>query len=462
MMNIRDDRPVENNYVGRVSELEEVHKHLFQSKNPVMVVGVRGIGKTSFVKSYENRFHNEYSKTAYISAEALIGESAFYHLLARNLSLRTSEPSAIARALQADRTLIIVDDLSEIHPAATDAIGYQIRRMSMEGQQSHFLVTSSNLQTSRVLSVDSPLFNHFLLFHLSGLTKQDFDSILNNFGIKAPPEAIAEIHSRTNGHPLALHLLANLLRGGEYDVSAVLRNLNESFDTQWGSALTNILIFRTPEGFKAVPVARDRNSGIFTPTNEVFISSPYVHIKAHSHFWREKLSEFDDILNDPSAREHHFQEFFERNPQFLLGLDYERAIPHPILYREEDGPLIPDFFLQPLDNALCDVLDLKLPTAKLIVGGKNRLRLSSSLFEAVAQLREYHDYFEDPNLREAVRNRYGITAFKPALSVVIGRSPRHISPEKYRQIQTGAGGVQLLTYDDLRRKMERMISKMSF
>lgn len=175
-----------------------------------------------------------------------------------------------------------------------------------------------------------------------------------------------------------------------------------------------------------------------------------------------KLDKFDELLNDSSAKEHHFQEFFERNPEFLIGLDYDRAIPHPVLYRDTEGLLIPDFFLQPLNSQLCDILDLKLPDEKLVVGSKNRIRLSSSVYEVVAQLRKYSDYFDDPKLRADVQAKYGITAFKPALSVVIGRTPRHVSDEKYRQILEGTGGVRILTYDDLKRQMKRLVDRMSF
>jgi len=129
-----------------------------------------------------------------------------------------------------------------------------------------------------------------------------------------------------------------------------------------------------------------------------------------------------------------------------------------VLARESDGPLIPDFFLQPLDGDFCDILDLKLPTSNLIVGSKNRFRLSSSVAEAVAQGRDYGNYFEDPQYRSQVRQKYGLTAYKPQLFVVIGRSPSTLSPEGYRRVVSGNSDVKLMTYDDLQKRIAQMIS----
>jgi cold shock CspA family protein len=103
--------------------------------------------------------------------------------------------------------------------------------------------------------------------------------------------------------------------------------------------------------------------------------------------WKNAVEELEDLINSPQTVERDLQRFFERNPQSLCGDAYEEARPHIVLQRDNDGPLIPDFALKPHNaNALCDLLELKLPKAKLIRVNKNRVRLTSAIMEACAQL----------------------------------------------------------------------------
>jgi hypothetical protein len=127
-----------------------------------------------------------------------------------------------------------------------------------------------------------------------------------------------------------------------------------------------------------------------------------------------------------------------------------------LLERDDAGPLIPDFILQPFDNELCDLLELKLPGEPLVVGTENRRRFSGAVHTAAAQLRTYRDYFEDRSKRDGVFSRYGIKAYRPRLSVVIGRSPT-IDPIEFRKIAEGQTDVKVMTYDDLLRRAKRFL-----
>jgi hypothetical protein len=128
-----------------------------------------------------------------------------------------------------------------------------------------------------------------------------------------------------------------------------------------------------------------------------------------------------------------------------------------MLRRSDDGPLIPDFMLEP-DGALADVLDLKLPSVPLVVGSKDRLRPSAKLADAIAQVREYHAYFEDPAHRRDFQGRYRMTAYRPTAVVVIGRDTGLGSdPLQLRRIWTEqTGQVRVQTYDELLRSIRRL------
>jgi hypothetical protein len=117
---------------------------------------------------------------------------------------------------------------------------------------------------------------------------------------------------------------------------------------------------------------------------------------------------------------------------FLKGLDYRKLVPHPVLERTGRNKLIPDFFLQPCGGELVDILDLKLPNKTLFTGTVDRLKLSEAVASALAQVREYKDYFENKENKARVLKQYGVTAYRPKVSVVIGLDERVLPEEKRR------------------------------
>ncbi|PYS21118.1 MAG: hypothetical protein DMF72_18470 [Acidobacteria bacterium] len=135
---------------------------------------------------------------------------------------------------------------------------------------------------------------------------------------------------------------------------------------------------------------------------------------------QQAIEELESLINDPRAKEQDFQSFFERNPNFILNEDYKKAHPHIVLTEEDGYELIPDFVLEPLDqNALSDVLELKLPSAQVFVLKKSRMRFSSAVLEAAAQLREYGVFFDESRNREAIKEKYGLLAYKPRMFVLL-------------------------------------------
>lgn len=127
-----------------------------------------------------------------------------------------------------------------------------------------------------------------------------------------------------------------------------------------------------------------------------------------------------------------------------------------MLAREGEGPLIPDFLLEPFDqNGLADLLELKLPKVPIVVGTKDRRRLSAKVAEAVAQLRTYGDYFDDPRNITSLRERYGLTVYRPRMFVLIGRR-QALDPVAMRRLE---GDVTLWTYDDIIDRARRLHSR---
>ncbi|MFD3422779.1 Shedu anti-phage system protein SduA domain-containing protein [Streptomyces decoyicus] len=175
--------------------------------------------------------------------------------------------------------------------------------------------------------------------------------------------------------------------------------------------------------------------------------------------WKTLVQELEELINSPQTVEQDLQRFFERNPDFLCGDAYEEARSHIVLQRDDDGPLIPDFALKPSNsNALCDLLELKLPKAKLLRVSKNRVRLTSAIMEACAQLREYQSYFEDAKKRLAIEESYGLRFFRPRMMVLIGKRSDY-SATDLRNAETDVPNLSIVTYDDILERARARIRK---
>jgi hypothetical protein len=172
-----------------------------------------------------------------------------------------------------------------------------------------------------------------------------------------------------------------------------------------------------------------------------------------SHELGTNIKELEHLINSKDVRESDFQSFFEQHAEFLTAHQYSAAHPHLVLSRDGEGPLIPDFLLEPFDqNDLADLLELKLPNVPIVVGTKDRRRLSAKVAEASAQLRTYRDYFEDRRNIASFQERSGLTVFRPHMFVLIGRRPA-LDPVAMRRIE---GDVTLWTYDDIIDRARRL------
>jgi hypothetical protein len=160
------------------------------------------------------------------------------------------------------------------------------------------------------------------------------------------------------------------------------------------------------------------------------------------------IEQFNLLLTNSDAKEEDFHEFFVRNPIFLTGLSYKAIRSKVVLERRGAGPLIPDFLLQPASSRLWDILDIKPPRAKVWTHQKNRDRFSSEVYEVVAQLREYGNYFDDPAHRDLIEARYGISCYKPRLIAVIG-TRNTVDDSAFRNAQRDLSSVTIRTFDDL-------------
>lgn len=274
---------------------------------------------------------------------------------------------------------------------------------------------------------------------LEGNVPDELQNLLAAAGTRLPREVVGAAYDWTRQRSVDGAL--QWLTSGEEDVP-----------------FTDLVLLGDSNGaVQVVPGVRMPDTNIVIAPDTTLRSGLVLPFRRTRNFYLPAAAELEALINDPAVREQTLQQFFETYPELLLGLDYERVIPHPVLVREDQGPLIPDFMLEPADGDLADVLDLKLTAAALVAGKKDRLRPSAALSEAIAQVREYQAYFDAPANRQAVKTAYGVHAYRPRAAVVIGRRPQNRDALQLRRLWMSLpGDIRVITYDDLLQRIRRL------
>lgn len=180
--------------------------------------------------------------------------------------------------------------------------------------------------------------------------------------------------------------------------------------------------------------------------------------KHHGLVTPDEILEFEDLINNSLVTEAEIQRFLERHNEFLRIWEHTSAHPQTYLVRADAGPLIPDFIL--VDPALqrATVVDLKLPSARIVTRKKNRDRLSSHVAEARAQLLEYRDWFSDPQHRRSLESKLGMTVYAPRLGLVVGSSTAFKDEFDRQRLLSREPDLDLFTYDDLLNAAQRRLA----
>lgn len=169
----------------------------------------------------------------------------------------------------------------------------------------------------------------------------------------------------------------------------------------------------------------------------------------HPLFLPRELDEFEWLINNPVVSELELQRFFEKHPKFLLGSEYKALHSQLVLSDTSERKLIPDFFVERIDSDFADVIDLKKPNERLSSGPRNRIGFSRALTVALNQLREYRNYFDDRDNRTEFHKKYGLNAFRPQITVIIGRTTAFTQTLDFRSIMDEYKNLKVVTYDQL-------------
>lgn len=172
----------------------------------------------------------------------------------------------------------------------------------------------------------------------------------------------------------------------------------------------------------------------------------------------KKISDFEKLISTEKLDEKaDLQKYFEAYPEFLFfGTRYRKIFPQIVLERKGKPNLVPDFLLERVSDGYCDILDIKLPSKKVLVGSETRRRFSYEVDEALAQVNEYREYFNNPEDREKVEKAYGLKIYKPSMLVLIGGST-NIDVEELIKIRDRREDGEVITYNDIIRQMKALL-----
>lgn len=190
-------------------------------------------------------------------------------------------------------------------------------------------------------------------------------------------------------------------------------------------------------------VAERRDSGILVPRDSA------IEFQELGLFTSDELAEFEALISSPLAREADIQGFLERYPQFMRKWGHPAVHPHVSLAREDRGPLIPDFLLCNAQDHKAAIVDLKLPSARLVRRQQNRDRWRDAINEARAQLLRYRDWFEVPDNRRSLVDAVGMEIYRPSLAVLVGRGTEFRDAFERQQLAADLPEIEVVTYDEL-------------
>lgn len=185
--------------------------------------------------------------------------------------------------------------------------------------------------------------------------------------------------------------------------------------------------------------------------DQLLLGRPGVIAAKTGALFGDELEQMESLLSDPRVKESSMQSYLERHPAIFNAIGYAHVYPQVVLQREDGTSLRPDFILEPVGQDWCDILDIKIPRMKTVIGKRDRKTLSAYIHELTAQLREYAAYFEDERLSKRVEELYGIKCYRPRLIGVIGRDPSLEDERQLRRLMTAYSDISVITFDQLLR-----------
>jgi len=137
-------------------------------------------------------------------------------------------------------------------------------------------------------------------------------------------------------------------------------------------------------------------------------------------------------------------------------LEYEDLVPQPSLDWQVPSPdpeehaIQPDLLLRRSDGNW-DIWDLKLPLLgrrDVTTGPRNRRRFVHDIEDGIAQLAHYREFFEIPEHRQLLADKYDANLDDPRYGLVVGNY-ENVDEDKINEAKRRLGSFEMVDYDSV-------------
>lgn len=168
-----------------------------------------------------------------------------------------------------------------------------------------------------------------------------------------------------------------------------------------------------------------------------------------------QINRFVELISSSKTSEPEITQFLAQpENEFILKMAFMGKEVHAERecdWQSENAkrPIRPDFFITGT-SGFSDIVEFKLPDlkGKPVVGRANRESFSAEIHSYISQTRVYEEYFEDPNNRAYVEDKYGIKVRYPNRLLVIGRRWM-LSSDEWKSLENDYRNITIRTFDDL-------------
>ena len=167
-----------------------------------------------------------------------------------------------------------------------------------------------------------------------------------------------------------------------------------------------------------------------------------------------QINRFIEFIGNSQTSEPKLTKFLEQTEnKFILTMGFLSKEIHPQLMlkwqSQNKNDIQPDFLIV-RPNGFADIVEFKLPDtkSKTVVGKSNRETFSAEINAYISQTRVYKEYFEDPNNRDWIKEKFNLKVRYPKRYLVVGRR-FDFSNEVWKEIIDDYRDIEIITFDDL-------------
>jgi len=162
--------------------------------------------------------------------------------------------------------------------------------------------------------------------------------------------------------------------------------------------------------------------------------------------YRNKLRDFDELIQSTDVREESIQNFLEEN-NWIFGAEYIQVMPKKALSHK----YVVDFLLQRFDSSW-EIVELKLPAEDIFT---NQLNVTAKVTSAISQIQNAQEFMLKNY--EFLKTSEDIEVFKPRGVLVISNRLSNEEKDRLEIINKSYSDITIVTYQDLLQKARKQV-----